>query len=356
MEGKVSNITAVVKGDGCEKPEDVAKKLDHWKSLYDESKGGTVEARNESYFTLVTQFYDLVTTFYEFGWGQSFHFAPRRNWESFESSIFKHEFYLAHRLELVKGKKCLDVGCGVGGPARNIASFSEAQIVGLNNNAYQLSRARTHIADAKMGDQVSFIQNDFMKMSIENEAYDAAYSIESTCHAPDKVGVYSEIKRILKPGGLYGTYEWVMTDKYDANNPEHVRVKKGIEVGNGVPDLQRPGAIRDAIEKAGFEIIEARDLAVKSDPKYPWFAPLAGSFSIGGWKYTKVGRYLTNRFVAVLETIKLAPKGTTEVSKMLMDTADDLVTGGREDIFTPMYFVLSRKPEKKGRGSSSQES
>jgi sterol 24-C-methyltransferase len=37
--------------------------------------------------------------------------------------------------------KVLDVGCGVGGPARNIAKFSGATIVGLNNNDYQVSRA-----------------------------------------------------------------------------------------------------------------------------------------------------------------------------------------------------------------------
>jgi len=201
-----------------------------------------------------------------------------------------------------------------------------------------------------MGDQVSFIQNDFMKMSVEDNSFDAAYSIESTCHAPDKVGVYSEIYRILKPGALYGSYEWVITDQYDENNTEHVRVKKGIEIGNGVPDLQKPGSIVDAVQKAGFEVIESKDLASRSDPAYPWYGPLAGSFSLSGWKYTKVGRYLTNRLVAVLETCKLAPKGTTEVSKMLMETADDLVKGGRDNIFTPMFFVLARKPVE---GSSS---
>lgn len=53
------------------------------------------------------------------------------------------------------------------------------------------------------------------------------YSIEATCHAPDKVGVYSEIFRVLKPGGLYATYEWVVTEDFDETNPEHVKIKKG---------------------------------------------------------------------------------------------------------------------------------
>jgi len=342
MEGKLTHITAITKGDGCDKPEDVEKKLETWTSLY--SEGATVEDRNKNYMPLVNQFYDLVTTFYEFGWGQSFHFAPRRNWESFEASIFRHEFYLAHRLELLKGKKVIDVGCGVGGPARNIANFSEAQVVGLNNNAYQLSRARKHAQDGGVADLVSFVQNDFMKMSVENESFDAAYSIESTCHAPDKVGVYSEIYRVLKPGGLYGSYEWVVTDKYDADNPAHVKIKEGIEKGNGVPNLQQPKEIVEAMKKAGFEVIEVKDLAYKADPNYPWFLPLSGSFSLSGWKHTRIGRYLTNRAVALMETCKIAPKGTTEVSNLLMSTADDLVNGGRQEIFTPMLFVLARKP------------
>ena len=35
-----------------------------------------------------------------------------------------------------------DMGCGVGGPARNIATFTEAEITGLNINDYQIQRAR----------------------------------------------------------------------------------------------------------------------------------------------------------------------------------------------------------------------
>eukprot|EP01089_Gocevia_fonbrunei_P006848 TRINITY_DN17865_c0_g1_i1.p1 TRINITY_DN17865_c0_g1~~TRINITY_DN17865_c0_g1_i1.p1 ORF type:complete len:383 (-),score=100.18 TRINITY_DN17865_c0_g1_i1:29-1069(-) len=342
MEGKVTHVTAITKGAGCDKPEDVEKKLNTWTNLY--SKDATVEDRNKNYMPLVNQFYDLVTTFYEFGWGQSFHFAPRRNWESFEASIYRHEFYLAHRLELTKGKKVIDVGCGVGGPARNIANFSEAQVVGLNNNSYQLTRARKHAQDGGVSDLVSFIQNDFMKMDVENESFDAAYSIESTCHAPDKVGVYSEIYRVLKPGALYGSYEWVMTDKFEPDNAAHVQIKEGIEKGNGVPDLQQPGKIIAALKEAGFEVIEYKDMAYKADPSYPWFLPLSGSFSLAGWKHTRIGRYFTNRAVALLETIKIAPKGTTEVSNLLMATADDLVNGGRQEIFTPMLFFLVRKP------------
>lgn len=67
-----------------------------------------------------------------------------------------------------------------------------------------------------------------------------------------------EIKRLLKPGQLFGGYEWIITDKYDENDPEHVKIKKGIEVGNGLPDLEKPSHIVDSLKKAGFEVLEVR--------------------------------------------------------------------------------------------------
>lgn len=75
---------------------------------------------------MVDQYYDLATDFYEFGWGESFHFGHRFAHETLKESLVRHEYYLASRLGLQPGMHCLDVGCGVGGPARNIARFSGA--------------------------------------------------------------------------------------------------------------------------------------------------------------------------------------------------------------------------------------
>ena len=71
------------------------------------------------------------------GWGQSFHFATKYKGESFEASIARHEYYLASRIGIKKGDVVLDVGCGVGGPLRNIARFTGAKVIGLNNNEFQ---------------------------------------------------------------------------------------------------------------------------------------------------------------------------------------------------------------------------
>ena len=51
-----------------------------------------------SYVDLVNSYYNLATDFYEWGWGQSFHFAERLPAETFGASIARHEYYLAARM------------------------------------------------------------------------------------------------------------------------------------------------------------------------------------------------------------------------------------------------------------------
>ena len=70
-----TKLTAVIQESLA--PDDVRRTADEYLGLYDESKGGNAAARKSNYTTLVNDYYDLVTDFYEFGWGQSFHFAPR---------------------------------------------------------------------------------------------------------------------------------------------------------------------------------------------------------------------------------------------------------------------------------------
>lgn len=67
-------------------------------------------------------------------------------------------------------------------------------------------------------------------MSFEPNSFDAVYAIEATVHAPSLEGVYSQIFKVLKPGGVFGVYEWLMTENYDASNPKHREICHGIEV------------------------------------------------------------------------------------------------------------------------------
>ena len=216
--------------------------------IADGDKAG-VETRNSSYQTLVNAYYELATLFYEIGWGTSFHFATRRKNETFKESIKRHEYFLASKLGGdLKGKKLVDVGCGVGGPYRNISTFTAADVTGITLNEYQVQRGNKLSSDDGLIRQCRSVQGDFMKMPFADESFDAGYAIEATCHAPSRQGVYSEIYRVLKPGATFAMYEWCLTPKYDPNNAEHRVIKKQIEEGDGLPDMARTWEIDEAVK------------------------------------------------------------------------------------------------------------
>jgi len=336
----MSRVTGLlrVEKDGVRK--DMKDQIGEYTDLFDVSNA---EARKSNYTDVVNKYYDLATDFYEFGWGHCFHFAPRHKWESLESSIERHELWLANRLGLTESSKAIDIGCGVGGPLRNIATFSGAKIVGLNNNEYQLSRARRIAQQSGLEGQASYLKGDFMKIQVPDATFDAAYAIEATCHAPDRVGVYSEIFRILKPGGRFASYEWAMTDIYDPKDPTHQALKLGIERGNGLPDLEPMSKVVAALKEAGFEVIEYFDRAPSSD--IPWYYPLTARITPKGIFHTSVGRYIARKGLSLLEYLRIAPTGSSATLDMLQKGADALVGAAETGIFTPMYWVLCRKPE-----------
>ena len=318
----------------------VAARIGDYENRYD-----GVEERKGDYRNFENTYYDLVTDFFEYGWGQSFHFAPRAAGESFAASIARHEHYIAHRLGLGSGMTAVDLGCGVGGPLIEIARFSSARIVGVNNNALQLERAARRSEAAGLNHLVDWLKCDFMQVDAPDASFDAAYSIEASCCAPDKAGVYGEVFRLLKPGGCFAAYEYCLTDRFDADDPAHGRLRAVMEHAGALPDIARPHEVDDAPRSVGFELLEARDLAAEAPPGIPWYQPLAGSrLSFARIRSSTAGRRLTHGSLWLLERLRCVPRGTTQVSAMLNLAATAFAEAGRLGIFTPMYFVLARKP------------
>lgn len=312
---------------------------------YGGGEPGSLEQRKTDYKRLTNQYYDLVTDFYEYGWGSSFHFAPRAPNETFPASLARHERYLAHRLALRPGMRVADLGCGVGGPLREIARFSGATIVGVNNNGYQLERARRLTEEAGLSHLAEFLECDFMHMDAPEGSFDAAYAIEATVHAPDKVGCYGEVFRVLKPGGCFAAYEYCLTGRFDADNPRHRQIKSDLEVGGALPDIAFPHQVDDALRQVGFELLETADLNERAGPGVPWYQPLAGSrFSLASFRSSKAGRMTTHGTLQLLEVLGIVPRGTVRVSRLVNLCATAMVAAGRLGIFTPMYFLCARKP------------
>ncbi|KAK4547585.1 Delta(24)-sterol C-methyltransferase [Oleoguttula mirabilis] len=353
-----TGLLAAMGKDKQAQKEAVDEYFKHWdnKGSAEETED-TRKARRDEYATLTRHYYNLATDLYEYGWGQSFHFSRFSKGEAFKQALARHEHYLALKMNLQENMRVLDVGCGVGGPAREIVKFSGVNVVGLNNNDYQIERATNYAKKEGMSDKLSFTKGDFMQMSFPDNSFDAVYAIEATVHAPSLEGIYSEIFRVLKPGGVFGVYEWLMTDKYDNDNPRHREIRLGIEQGDGIANMEKIDVALDAMKAAGFELELNEDLADRPD-ELPWYYPLSGELKHmqSVWDFptlvrmTKVGRGFMHRFVGALEMIGVAPRGTQKTADSLAKAADCLVAGGREKLFTPMYLMVGRKPAGRTNG------
>lgn len=189
-------------------------------------------------------------------------------------------------------------------------------------------------------------------MSFADNTFDAVYAIEATVHAPSLEGIYSEIFRVLKPGGTFGVYEWLMTDAYDNTNPHHREIRLGIEQGDGISNMEKIDVALAAVKAAGFEMVLNEDLAdAEHEAKdyAPWYWPLSGQLKhIGSLmdfftvvRMTHVARWTIHRVLGAGETVGLIPRGTAKTADSLAVAADCLVAGGREKLFTPMYLMVA---------------
>lgn len=329
----------------------VDEQIDNYNKIHEGDDSKSLEERNNAYATLVNSYYELATLFYEWGWGQSFHFTYFLPGENFQMAIRRHEYYIASKLNIKAGDKLLDCGCGVGGPMRNIAKFTKAKITGVTLNEYQVIRGNqlNKAAGLQQGENfmAESVKANFMKLPFEDNAFDGVYAIEATCHAPQREGVYSEIYRVLKPGQLFACYEWCLTPKYDKEDIFHKKIKKKIEEGDGLPDMASQEECVSALKSVGFEIIEYRDMAL--DDQHggdPWWLPLWPSWNPLTFRFqmTEIGKFITRNLLWSIEFLWLAPKGSYKVQEMLQQGGWGCAQGGYTGTFTPMFMMVARKP------------
>ena len=230
---------------------------------------------------------------------------------------------------------------------RNIQQFTGADITGVTINQYQVRVGNQYCEQKSIDDKCRILQGDFQDLpnQFTAESFDAAYAIEATCHSPNRRACFRGIHHCLKTGGLFAAIEWALLPSFDEANPDHVRLKEGIEVGNGLPTLTNAKIIVEDLELSGFEVLDVFDTnrGMHSKLEIPWFQTLYGSFTLRGFRMTRLGRICTHGIVSSLEIFGIAPKGSARVSALLNATALDLVEAGQIGIFTPCLFILAKK-------------
>ena len=237
-------------------------------------------ARIEKYVEMVNGYYRMVTPLYREGWGDSFNFPPFAGVESLDEATAAQERGIADEGGFRRGWQVLDVGCGVGRPTVTIAARSGAAMTGINIAPGQLPIARKLAAERGLAESVRFVRGDAMNMPFMPAAFDAAYSIQSICHTPDKPAAYEEIARVVKPAGVFLGNDWLCRD--GITRDEYAEYIEPICRSWALPYLISPAQLAGQLEQVGFRVTAIGDVAERGDMARNWEMFEAKARSLAG--------------------------------------------------------------------------
>jgi ubiquinone/menaquinone biosynthesis C-methylase UbiE len=159
---------------------------------------------------------------------------------------------LAARMELRPDLHLLDVGCGLGGPARYFASEHSCRVAGvdLSEEFVQVARSLTRLV--KLDHLVEFRQSSALHLPFDSQAFDRAYMIHVGMNISDKAAAYREARRVLKTGGLFVVFDILRI----ADGPIRYPVPWAMSQDTSfVADVI---GYRNAMQIAGFRITHER--------------------------------------------------------------------------------------------------
>jgi ubiquinone/menaquinone biosynthesis C-methylase UbiE len=161
----------------------------------------------------------------------------------------------------------LDVGSGIGGPARFIAAVCGCRVTGIDLSEPFVDAARYLTERTGQSGKVSFQVASALRLPFEDGRFDAVLLQHVAMNISDRAKLYREIWRVLVSGGKFATFDIV------SNNGElHYPVPWARTPATSF--LLTAAATREAIEQSGFRTLTWQD---DSEAAKAWFAQLRAS-------------------------------------------------------------------------------
>lgn len=167
--------------------------------------------------------------------------------------------------------RVLDMGCGIGGPLRQVVRMTGANVTGVTINQHQINRGKeiTSQLPKFMQERCHFVKDDYLNIqNIEPEAYDAAFYMEASLHCENRTQTFEQTYSLLKPGGTLVLFEYYLLPGWNGDDPEHTENMRKHLYGNGSARTPSIAEGLKQITDAGFEIEEHFDFMGRGDEIY----------------------------------------------------------------------------------------
>jgi SAM-dependent methyltransferase len=159
---------------------------------------------------------------------------------------------LAAAAGLEPSVRVLDLGCGIGGPARYLAATFGCRVTGVDLSPGFIDAANYLTARCGLSDRATFQVGDALHLPFEDGVFDAVFLQHVAMNIADRESLYAEMRRILAPSGRFATYDLVLRDSdvvYPAPWARDASTSFLLSEGN----------TRKALEQAGFKAVLWRD-------------------------------------------------------------------------------------------------
>ena len=112
---------------------------------------------------------------------------------------------------LTPDNRILDVGCGLGGPARFVASRYGCRVDGIDLTPEYVETGTTICKWVGLDDRISLHRGSALSMPFADGSFDGAYMLHVGMNIEDKAGLCAEVGRVLRPSALFGIYDVMKT-------------------------------------------------------------------------------------------------------------------------------------------------